>query len=133
MIPHGIPCDRPLFPVIVETRTILGYKTGWLGWFRELQEGPERQHILLIDTFLYISFCWYSRVSFVSHVVSSNDAVLCAFHMMSFLLEPNEPNIPRTPILLPSGDHCMCPMTLMNNRIVSHIMRRRSPPLVRPI
>lgn len=42
--------------------------------------------ILLIDTFLYISFYWYSRVSLVSHAVSSSDAVPCAFHMMFFYL-----------------------------------------------
>lgn len=89
--------------------------------------------IRFIDTFLFISFYWYNRVSLVSHVVSSNDAVPCAFHMIAFYLNQMHQSTPERQSCDPLMTLKLWLMTLMRECLVCRTVRWSSPPLVRPV
>lgn len=89
--------------------------------------------IQLINTFLFISSYWYSRVSLVSHVVSSNDAVPCAFHMIFFYLNQSNQATPKRQSCDPLMTLKLWLMTLVSKCLVPRTVRWSSPPLVRPV
>lgn len=89
--------------------------------------------IRFIDIFLFISFYWYNRVSLVSHVVSSSDAVPCAFHMISFYLNQMNQSTPERQSCDPLMTLKLWLMTLMRKCLVCRTVRWSSPPLVRPV